>query len=257
MSTRKSPRLLGVSVPQDKGPLTGKPRKENTRKRKARTPAAAASEQAEATPERVELDFTFKNAWMARVAQGFTKEEVVDLALSTRRPYERAKAAGVPLPDIPGRYDNVTMGNFDGVVQALDKLAEFGNWDHSGEPPDLPAEYADAPSLSNAAATLACGIELTGSLHNKTLPKKSQTKAPTGSAQIQGLGVKPPEFDELSQNVLKGLLQRCFSFSSMRFNLYKKWQHDLVGGWSCCPCRCGCTTNWGRPLAMVSAVAQW
>jgi hypothetical protein len=65
----------------------GKPRKETTRKRKARTPGAAASEHAEATPERVGLDFAFKNAWMARVAQGFTKEEVVDLALSTRRPY--------------------------------------------------------------------------------------------------------------------------------------------------------------------------
>jgi hypothetical protein len=78
---------------------------------------------------------------------------------------------------IPGGYDNVTTGNFDGVVQALEKLAEFGNWNHSGEPPpDPPAEYADAPSLSNAAATLACGIELTGSLHNKTLPKKSRGK---------------------------------------------------------------------------------
>ena len=63
------------------------------------------------------------------MARGFTTEDVIDLALSTRRPYERAKAAGVPLPDIPGRYDNVTMGNFDGVVQALEKLAEFGNWD--------------------------------------------------------------------------------------------------------------------------------
>jgi hypothetical protein len=46
------------------------------------TPSAVASEQATDTPERAELDFTFKNAWMARVAQGFTKEEVVDLALS-------------------------------------------------------------------------------------------------------------------------------------------------------------------------------
>jgi hypothetical protein len=40
MSIRKSPRLLGLSVPQDKGPLKGKPRKETTRKRKAFTPAA-------------------------------------------------------------------------------------------------------------------------------------------------------------------------------------------------------------------------
>ena len=68
MSIRKSPRLRGLSVPQDKGPLKGKPRKETTRKRKARTPAAATSEQAEATPERVELDFTFKNAWMGDFA---------------------------------------------------------------------------------------------------------------------------------------------------------------------------------------------
>jgi hypothetical protein len=34
---------------------------------------------------------------MARVARGFTKEDAVDLdpALSTRRPYERARATGV------------------------------------------------------------------------------------------------------------------------------------------------------------------
>jgi hypothetical protein len=124
-----------VNVPQDKGPLKGKPRKATTRKRKASTPATVASEQASDTPERVELDFTFKNAWMARVAQEFTKEEVVDLALSTRRPYERAKAAGVPLPDIPGGYGSVTMENFDGVVQTLEDLARFGKWDHSSEPP--------------------------------------------------------------------------------------------------------------------------
>jgi hypothetical protein len=104
MSTRTSQRLRGVHVHRDKGPLKGKPRKATTRKRKASTPAAAAraSKLKQDTPERVELDFTFKNAWLARVARGFTKEEVVDLALSTRRPYERAKGAGVPLPDTPG-----------------------------------------------------------------------------------------------------------------------------------------------------------
>jgi hypothetical protein len=107
MSTRTSQRLRGVNVPQDKGPLKGKPRKESTRKRKASTPAAVASEQASDTPERAELGFTFKNAWLARVARGFTKEGVLDLALSTRRPYEGAKDAGVPLPDIPGGYDRV------------------------------------------------------------------------------------------------------------------------------------------------------
>ena len=69
-----------------------------------------------------------------------------------------------------------------------------------------------------------------GELAQQDAPEEESEKAPTGSGQIQGLGVKPPEFDELSQKVLKGLLQRCFSFSSMRFNLYKKWQHELVGG---------------------------
>jgi hypothetical protein len=84
------------------------------------------------------LPFTSKNAWLTRVARGFTKEEVVDLALRTRRPYERAKGAGVPLPDIPGGYDSVTTENFDDVVQTLENLAEFGNWDHPSErPPDL------------------------------------------------------------------------------------------------------------------------
>jgi hypothetical protein len=134
MGIRKSPRLLGASVPQDKGPLAGKPRKETTRKQKARTPAAAENEQA-ATPERVELDFAFKSAWLARVARGFKREEVVDLTLSTRRPYERAKDAGVSIPDIPGGYDSVTLENFDEVVKTLENLVEFGNWDHSSEPP--------------------------------------------------------------------------------------------------------------------------
>jgi hypothetical protein len=196
-----------VNVPQDKGPLKGKPRKENNRKRKASTPAAVASEQASGTPERAELDFTFKNAWLARVARGFTKEEVVDLALSTRRPYERAKDSGVPLPDIPGGYDSVTMENFDDVVQTLENLAEFGNWDHSSEPPDLPAEYADAPSFSNAVATLAYGIELTEIMHNKALPKKMQQKRICSNGIFKKLGVKAARYDELSQNVLKGLLQ--------------------------------------------------
>ena len=44
MSTRKGPRLLGVSVPQDKGPLTGKPRKENAR----HEPGATKKQQKEA-----------------------------------------------------------------------------------------------------------------------------------------------------------------------------------------------------------------
>jgi hypothetical protein len=113
----------------------------------------------------------------------------------------------VPLPDIPGGHDNITMENFDGVVQALEKLAEFGNWDHTSEPPDLPAGYADAPSLSNAAATPACGIELTEILHNKALPRKSQQKRICSNRIPRKLGVRTPEYDELSQKVLKGLLQ--------------------------------------------------
>jgi hypothetical protein len=72
-----------VTAPQDRGPLKGSKRSAITRKRKARTPAAVESEQAVDTPERVELDFTSKNGWMARVARGFTKEDVVGLALST------------------------------------------------------------------------------------------------------------------------------------------------------------------------------
>ena len=159
------------------------------------------------TPERVELDFTFTSAWLARVARGFKREEVVDLALSTRRPYERAKAAGVPLPDIPGGYDSVTLENFDEVVKTLENLVDFGNWDHTSEPPDLPAEYADAPSFSNAVATLACGIELTEIMHNKTVPKKNQQKRNCSNGIFKKLGVKTSKFDELSQSVLKGLLQ--------------------------------------------------
>jgi hypothetical protein len=103
MGTRTSARLRGVTVAQDTGPLKGSKQSTSTRKRKTSTPAAVESEQAADTPEGVELVFAFKNGWIARVARGFTTEDVIDLALSTRRPYERAKAAGVPLPDIPGR----------------------------------------------------------------------------------------------------------------------------------------------------------
>jgi hypothetical protein len=69
----------------------------------------------------------------------------------------------------------VTMENFGDVVQTLENLAEFGNWDHSSEPPDLPAEYADAPSFPNAAATLACGIELTEIMHTIRRSRKGVT----------------------------------------------------------------------------------
>jgi hypothetical protein len=68
-------------------------------------------------------------------------------------------------------------------------LAEFGNWDHSSEPPDLPAEYADAPSFSNAVATPACGIELTEIMHNKKLPKKMQQKRICSWACIHYFGL--------------------------------------------------------------------
>jgi hypothetical protein len=61
--------------------------------------------------------------------------------------------------------------------------------------------------LSNAAATLACGIELTEILHNKAPPRKSQQKRICSNGIFRKLGVKTPEYDELSQKVLKGLLQ--------------------------------------------------
>jgi hypothetical protein len=114
---------------------------------------------------------------MARVTRGFTTEDVIVLALSTRRPYERAKAAECLYQTSPeGTIVLPWATSMASFRRWLEKLAEFGYWGHSGEPPGLPAEYADAPSLSNAAVTLACGVELTGSLHNKALPKGSQKK---------------------------------------------------------------------------------
>jgi hypothetical protein len=43
--------------------------------------------------------------------------------------------------------------------------------------------------------------------HNKTVPKKNQQKRNCGNGIFKKLGVKTPRYDELSQSVLKGLLQ--------------------------------------------------
>ena len=48
----------------------------------------------------------------------------------------------------------MTMANFDGVVAALEALADFAKWSHSGDKPDLPEGYAASPSMSSAAAAL-------------------------------------------------------------------------------------------------------
>ena len=84
----------------------------------------------------------------------------------------------------------MALENFDEVVKALENLVDFGNWDHTSEPPDLPAEYADAPSFSNAVATLACGIELIEIKHNKTVPKKNQQKRNCSNGIFKKFGVK-------------------------------------------------------------------
>jgi hypothetical protein len=112
----------------------------------------------------------------------------------------------VPLPDIPGGHDNITMENFDGVVQALEKLAEFGFTRVNPQTFQL-GMRTPRRCQTRLQHPRVCGIELTEILHNKALPRKSQQKRICSNRIPRKLGVRTPEYDELSQKVLKGLLQ--------------------------------------------------
>jgi hypothetical protein len=107
-------------LPVDNRPLPGSKR----RKTKA-TPVAAAAvadTPVAAVPQR--LDFTFENAWVARVTHGLSQQEIGDMLAGALGPYARAKKAGVPFPDIPGGFDSLTMADFGGMVTALEALAD-------------------------------------------------------------------------------------------------------------------------------------
>ena len=192
-------------MPVDNRPLPGS----GKRKRDSVvTPdAAVATDETPVVGVVMTLDFTFKNPWLARVTQGFSRENIVDLAMSTQTAYSNAKSAGVLLPAIPGGYAAMTLDNFDSVVQMLDDLAEFGKWDHSGDKPDLPDSYADAPALRNGMATLACAIERLEIAHNAKLPAKAKKRIVLVSGIFNKLGGKPKDFDQLSLDVLRALMQ--------------------------------------------------
>ena len=124
----------GVTIPVDKRPLPG------SKKRKTRATPVAAAAVADTPVAAVaqRLDFTFENAWLARVTHGLSQQEVVDMLAGSLGPYARTKKAGVPFPDVPGGSDSLTMANFGGVVTALEALTDFAKWGHSGDKPDLP-----------------------------------------------------------------------------------------------------------------------
>jgi hypothetical protein len=69
------------------------------------------------------------------------------------------------------------MADFDGMVTALEALADFAKWSHSGDKPDLPEGHAASPSMSSAAATLGFGIQKLEILNNLQLPKIKRKKA--------------------------------------------------------------------------------
>ena len=101
-SSRVANRAKGVTLPVDNRPLPGS----GKRKRDSVvTPdAAVATDETPVVGVVMTLDFTFKNPWLARVTQGFSRENIVDLAMSTQTAYSNAKSAGVLLPAIPGGY---------------------------------------------------------------------------------------------------------------------------------------------------------
>ena len=197
-----------MTLAVDKTPLPGKAKSKRGSKRKAApasTPDAAAA--LAETPVAETLDFTFKNAWLARVTQGFSREDILDLAMSTMRPYADAKEAGVKLPTVPGGYESLSLEKFDGVVAMLESLADFGKWDHTSDKPDLPAEYPVAPSLSHACMALGCGLERIEIAYNAKLPGKSKKKVDLTAGLLKKLGGKFDSIDQFSQDVLSAMAQ--------------------------------------------------
>ena len=201
---RVSPRIVnqseGVTLPVDNQPLPGVAGSKRKRTVTVNTPEAVVA--AAETPVVTELDFTFKNAWLARVAQGLSREEIVDLAAGAQWAYGNARDAGVSLPVIPGGFAELTLANFDCVVQTLDSLADLGKWDHTSDKPDLPEEYPVNPSMQEALMALNCGIERLEILHNKGLPSRSKAKVVLTKSIIRKLGGKLKDADRFSQDVL-------------------------------------------------------
>ena len=208
-SRRVSPRIVnrseGVTLPVDNQPLPGVASSKRKRRVTVNTPEAvdAAAE----TPVVAALDFTFKNAWLARVAQGLSREEIVDLAAGAEWAYGNARDAGVSLPVIPGGFAELTLANFGLVVQTLDSWADLGKWDHTSDKPDLPDEYPANPSLQEALKALTCGIERLEIVHNKSLPTKSRAKVVLTKSIILKLGGKFKDADQFSQDVLGEISQ--------------------------------------------------
>jgi glutamate/tyrosine decarboxylase-like PLP-dependent enzyme len=106
-------------------------------------------------------------------------------------------AAGVPLPEVPGGFASLTLANFDGVVAALEALAEFANWDHTGDKPDLPGGYAASPSLSSAAAALGFGIETLEIIHNLQLKRTSRKRVVLTATIFKKLDGRAQDLDQL------------------------------------------------------------
>ena len=179
MSSNRAPRSArlankekGVTLPVDNRPLPG-----GKRQKTGATPAAAAAvadTPVAAVPQK--LDFTFENAWLARVTHGLSQQEIGDMLAGALGHYARAKKAGVPFPVIPGGFDSLTMADFGGMVTALEALADFAKWSHSGDKPDLPEGYAASPSMTSAAAALGFGIQKLEILHNLQLSKIKRKK---------------------------------------------------------------------------------
>jgi hypothetical protein len=104
-SARAVNKAKGITLPADNRPLP------ESKERKTRATPVAAAAVADtpvvAAPQR--LDFTFENAWLARVTHGLSQQEVGDMLAGSLGPYARARKAGVPFPDIPGGFDSLTI----------------------------------------------------------------------------------------------------------------------------------------------------
>jgi hypothetical protein len=59
--------------------------------------AAAAADETPVVGVVMALDFAFKYPWLARVTQGFSRENIVDLAMSTQTAYTRPLTAALGL----------------------------------------------------------------------------------------------------------------------------------------------------------------
>jgi hypothetical protein len=120
-SARAVNKAKGITLPVDNRPIPGS-KKRKTRATPVAPAAAVADTPVAAVPQR--LDFTFENAWLARVTHGLSKQEVGDMlagSLGTASQLVRSASQS-------------TMGSYEGAFSAEPAAGDHprGGWGGTG-----------------------------------------------------------------------------------------------------------------------------